>query len=233
MIEEGPFVELGIANLRRQGEELPGHLEHVVDVTGLRGPPVDPVVQLVGRAEILVLAVTAGRKAVMLHDAVPEEPRGRAVGLVARHEITSQRAQELGHLGIAVLAGEDVLTPCQRIEDRAVLKTVGEDQPSPVARIGVEIGQDLVHPAELGPQHFLDLCVVELGEDSLGPAGELDFQFQGGTVARMAVGVTQPGVDLVEHIPGRPEAVQVEPARADVAPGHLGKTVRPSARAPR
>ena len=71
----------------------------------------------------------------------------------------------------------------------------------------------------------LDLGVVELGQDALGPGGELDLELQRRAVAGEAIGVAQAGVDLVQDVPGRPEAVQVEAAGADVAARHLGEAL--------
>ena len=66
-------MKVGIADLRVDGEESPGHLEHVVDVAGLGRPAVDDVVQLVRLAEVLVPPVAARREAVVKGDARPKK----------------------------------------------------------------------------------------------------------------------------------------------------------------
>ena len=79
----------------------------------------------------------------------------------------------------------------QRVDDGVVLEFVGERQPARVAGVGVEVGQHFVHAAELGGQHPLDLLVVELRQDALGPGGELDLHVERRAVAGVAVGVAQ------------------------------------------
>ena len=64
----------------------------------------------------------------------------------------------------------------ERLDERLVLEFVRQVEPALVARVGVEIGKDFVHAAELGVEHPLDLLVVERRQNLLGPLGELDFQ---------------------------------------------------------
>src|ERR1700748_2509627 len=93
-----------------------------------------------------------------------------------------------------------------------MFELVGELEPAGIVGIGVEIGEDFVHATELGGEHALDLLVVEIGEDVLGPSGELDFDVERGAVAGELVGVAQSGEELVLDVPWRPEAVEVEVA---------------------
>ena len=109
-------------------------------------------------------------------------------------------------------AGEVVLVASQRLDERAMLERVGEGEPALVAGIGIEVGQDLVHTAELGVEHFLDLRVVKFGEDTFGPRGKFGLQIQSGAVAGEAVSVTQSGIILVKHVPRRPETVEIKTA---------------------
>ena len=53
-------MEVGVADLGVEGEQHPRHLDHVVHVARLGGPPLHHVVQLPGLAEVLVAAVAAG-----------------------------------------------------------------------------------------------------------------------------------------------------------------------------
>ncbi len=217
VVEQRALVEVGVGGVGLHREEQPRHLEHVVDVAGLGRAALDYAVELAGFAEVLVAPVAAGREAVVPRHLVPEEPGRHAVRLVPRVEVAHERPEQFRHLRVAVLAGEDVLTPRERVDDRAVREPVRKRQPPAVAGVGIEVGRHLVHPAELGVQHPLKLRVAQPGQDALGPCGVLDLDVQRRPVAREAVGVPQPGVDLVEHIPGRPEAVQVEAARVDGA----------------
>ena len=116
--------------------------------------------------------------------------------------------------------------PLERIGERAMLEPVRQVEPALVARVGVEIGEHLVHAAVLGVEHLLNLRVAERREHALGPLGELDLDVERGAVAGVAIRVAQPGERLVQRVPGRPQAVQVEAARADVALGHRGPTLR-------
>ncbi len=120
-----------------------------------------------------------------------------------------------------MLAAEVVLVALERLGEGAMLELVGEIQPAFVAGVGVEIGEDLVHAAELGVEHALDLGVAHSGQNALGPGGELDFELERGPVAGETVGIAQAGVGLVQRVPRRPHAVEVETAGADVALGDL------------
>ena len=75
MVEQRPLVVIGVVGIGPHGEQPPGQLEHVVGVARLARPAVDPIAQLVRRAEVLVLAVAAAREAVVLNHLVPEEAR--------------------------------------------------------------------------------------------------------------------------------------------------------------
>ena len=159
MVEQGPLVEFGVVGVGQQGEQPASQFEHVVDVARFGRAAVHAVVQPVGLAEVLVLAVAAGGEAVMVYDPVPEEAGRQDVARVARVGKAVGGPDELGHLRVAVLAGQDVLVAPQRPDDRAMFETVGEVQPAPVVRVGVQVGQHFVHAAELGIEHLLDLGV--------------------------------------------------------------------------
>src|SRR5919109_5609488 len=105
---------------------------------------------------------------------------------------------------------QDVLPARERFQHGAMIEAMREVEPPPVACVGIEVGQYLVHASELGVEHLLKLSVVQFGENPLGPGGELDLYFQRGSVGGIAVGVAQPGECLVQYIPWRPETVQVE-----------------------
>jgi len=221
VVEEGAFVEVGVADLGVEGEQHPRHLDHVVHVARLGGPPLHHVVQLPGLAEVLVAAVAAGGEAVVERHLVPEEGGGGEVGLPARVGVARERADQLRHERVAVLPGQDVLAPRERADDGLVVEAVGERQPPLVAGVGVQVHEDLVHPPELGVQHPLRLAGVERGQQPLGPHGEPHLDLERLAVAGEAVGVAQPRVDLVQDVPGRPEAIQVEAAGADDPLGKL------------
>src|SRR5580698_5153821 len=97
-----------------------------------------------------------------------------------------------------------------------MLELVAELEPARVIGVSVKVCEHLIHAAELGRQHFLDLIVVEIGENALCPCGELDFDIQRRLVSREVVRIAQPGKELVLYIPRRPQAVQVEASRSDL-----------------
>ena len=210
VVEQRALVEVGVVRVGVQGEQLPGELEHVVDVARLARAAVDEIAELVRRSEVLILPVAAGGEAVMLGDLVPEERGSHQVGWVPGIDEPLQRPDELGDLRVAVRAAEVVLVTLQRLDEHVVLELVGEPQPALVAGVGVEVRQHLVHAAELRVQHSLDLGVVQPGEDPLGPRRESRLHGQRGAVAGEPIRVAQPRVGLVQRVPRRPFAVQVE-----------------------
>ena len=228
VIEQRPLVVVGVVRVGPEGEEPARQLEHVVDVARLGGTPVDPIAQLVRRAEVLVLAVPAAREAVVLHHAIPEEPRGEQIGGRVRVQKAGGRAEDLGDLRVGVRAGEVVLMAFERLEERAVLELVGERKPTRVARVGIQVAQHLIHAAELGVHHVLQLRVVQPGEDALGPGGELDLDSERRAVSGVTICVAQSGVRLVQRVPGRPLSVQIECGGANFTPSQLAEGLLPS-----
>ena len=108
VVEQGPLLETRRTRIRIECEQRARQLEHVVDVARFGRAAVDAIVQLVGFAEVLVFAVSARGKAVMVGDALPEKPGRGQVALVARVGVAIERADELRHLRVAVLAGQIV-----------------------------------------------------------------------------------------------------------------------------
>src|SRR5437868_7957154 len=100
----------------------------------------------------------------------------------------------------------------ERIEHGAMIEAVRKIEPALITSISVEFSQRFGHTAELGAEHLLQLRFIELGENPFGPGGELDLDFERGAVARVAVSIAQAREGFVQHIPGRPEAVEVKAA---------------------
>ncbi len=190
MIEQSAFVEVGIVGIGSDREQQSRQLQHVVDVARLRGPPVDTAAQLAGRSEVFVGTVSARRESVVLHDAIPEEGCSQYVFRCPNVRVPIRRTDELGHLRVAVRPSQVVLMAHERLDERLVLELVRQFQPALVTGVGVEIHHDLVHAAELGVEHPLDLLVIERREDPLGPFGKLGLQFQRRAVAGKSIGVT-------------------------------------------
>ena len=204
VIEQCALVKVGIANVRLDGEEFPGHFDHVVHVAGFGRAAVHHVVQLVWLTEVFIFAVAPGGKAVMQSHFVPEICGRFVVGLIAGINVSHQGAQHFGHLGVSVLAAEDVLPTGKRIDHGAMFELAGKCKPARIPGVGVEVGGDFIHSAKLRRQHLLNLIVIELGKNGLCSAGELDFHVQGRAVAGVTVSVPQSRKDLVFHVPRRP-----------------------------
>ena len=217
VVEQGALVVIGVVDVRLEREQRPRELQHVVGIASLARAPVHAVVQVIRRPEILVGAVAPAREAVVLGHAIPEERGREEIGGLTGVAVALGGADELGHLGVAMLAGEIVLVALERRDERAVLERVRKLEPALVSRVGVEVHEHLVHPAELGVHHVLELLVAELRENALGPCRELPFHLECQAVAGVAVGVPQARVRFVERIPGRPQAVEVERGRAYLA----------------
>src|SRR5690349_14068367 len=121
-------------------------------------------------------------------------------------------------------ASEAILMAHERIQDRAMIELMRKGEPTGIAGIGIEIGENLGHAAEFCIEHALELRVAEFGEDAFGPGGEFDFEFEGEMIAGVTIGIAQPGVVFVEDVPGRPEAIEIESAGANVAGGDFIET---------
>jgi len=102
-----------------------------------------------------------------------------------------------------------------------VVEAVRENEPAPVARVGVEVRQHLGHASVFRGEHRLHLRVIQLREDALGPGGGLEAHVEGHAIPRVAVGVAQAGHRLVEHVPGHPDTVEIEGGGPDLAAHHL------------
>ncbi len=157
----------------------------------------------------------------MLRDAIPEERCRDHVRRIGDVAVARRRAHELRDLTIAMLARQVVLVPLERVGEGAMLEFVRQIEPAPVARIGIELGEHLVHAAVLRVEHMLNLLVVERLQHALRPSGEFDFGGERGPVARVAIRVAQPGKGLVQRVPRGPHAVQIERRRADFAARQL------------
>src|SRR2546423_432155 len=100
----------------------------------------------------------------------------------------------------------------ERIEHGVMIEAVRKIEPALITSISVEFSQRFGHTAELSAEHFLQLRVIELGENPFSPGGELNLDFERGAVASIAVSVAQARKGFVQDIPGRPEAVEIKTA---------------------
>ncbi len=161
MIQQRSFVEVGHVRIAVSNRTAFESVEHVVDVAGLRRVGAQPIVQLVGFAKVLVVAMSARDIAVMMDHAIPEE-LSRTLDRSRRRSVRSALASPTS-LGICVLAclpgrisspwasGSRIALWWKRRE-RARYRCV--------SRVGIEIRQSLVDATMLGNQHLLHLCLV-------------------------------------------------------------------------
>ena len=223
VIEQRALLIVGIPDIRLHGKQRTRHFDHVIDVAGLGGASVHHVRQLVRLSEVFVPRVAAGGEGVVLRHLVPEVLCRRAFGFVPGVQVHLQCPIKLRDLGVPVDSGKNVLHLGQPVDDRHVMELAGERQPAPVARIRVEIGQHLVHSAELRGQHPLDLLIAERRQNAFRPRRKLDLDIQSRAVSRVAISVAETREDLMLDVPRRPHAVQVEAAGADDAFAELLK----------
>jgi hypothetical protein len=222
VVEQGALEEIRHAGVGVPAEDVPGELEHVVHVAGLGGGRAEAVVEAVGRAEVLVVAMPAGDVGVVVHHALPEERGGGAVGRVAGQLITGGQADEFGDLGVGVFAGQDVLAAGQGFEDGAMVNAARQREVTGVAGVGVKVGKGLVQTAVLAGEHLLHLLVREVGVGALEPVGQAAGHGQRLCVAGQPVGIAQAGEEFVQGVVRHPDAVEVEAGRTDVAGGDFG-----------
>src|SRR5579871_3766538 len=107
------------------------------------------------------------------------------------------------------------------------MKLVSQRKPARVCGIGVEFGEDFIHPSELGPQHALDLIVFEPGKNFFDPTRELDLNLQCRRIIRIPVRVPEPCEQLMLDVPWRPQTVELESARLDHTVAQIDKALLP------
>src|SRR5262249_21705882 len=174
---------------------------------------------LVGGPKFFVRPRPAGRVTVMQRNRVPEEFRRRSVCLVSGVDVARQIANKLWHLGVTVQACQDVFVSRQWITHRLMIEMMGKIQPTLVTSVGVEVGEDLWHAAKLSVEHLLGLRFIKLRENGLGPGGKLSLDFQCCSIAGVAISVAQTCKSLVQRVPRRPHAVEIEEAGSYIAAG--------------
>ena len=134
--------------------------------------------EFVGGAEVFVVAVAAGGEGVVIDDRIPEEAGGVAVGLGAGVDVASEVAEELGDLGVAVETAEDRPAPRASGSMTAWCSNLAESlSQALVAGVGVEVGEDFVHAAELSTRAFAGTAGRQkfCGHRLSTPGGKLDF----------------------------------------------------------
>ena len=156
MVQRGAFGEIHDGGFRLPLEDEAGELQHVVAVAGFRGVAGEVLRVVADREEILAVAVSAGRVAPVVRHAVEEELGDIPVFLITGELVDAAYAGHFRDHGVAVASGQDILFAAQRLHERLVvemlLRTFEEQF---VARHGGEVGEHLVHAAELAGEHFL------------------------------------------------------------------------------
>ena len=221
MVQQAPFVIVHCLLRRVYLEEQIGKPEHVVHVAGFGGLGAQAHAQLVGPAEILVVGVPPRNVAVVVHHPVPEKGGCLVIGAVAGRQETLREPYEFWELCIPVQPGQGIAARSQGLQYGLVVKPPGQLQVADIARIGIEVYQNLVHPPVFAIQDLLHLVVVQACQDGPDPVCKPAGDFQGLGVTPQPIGVAQPGQHLVVGVKGRPDAVQVEALGTDVAPCHF------------
>ena len=141
MIIQRTLVVIGIPGLGVPLREVARQLEHVEGVAGFRRIGTEKGRKPLLRRKRFVVAVAADDIGTFPRDHVPEEFTTFAVGFITGEFVAARHADELGDLGVGVQAGELVHAIDGRLEDRAVIETLGQFEVFGLAGNGVEIGQ--------------------------------------------------------------------------------------------
>lgn len=201
VVEQGLLVEVEVR--RPAGVQLPqfsGQLEHVVRVAELAGVGDEEAGDGVRGPEVFRLAVAADGVGVR---GGADRPRvggdvavaGRPGGLVL-----ADGSDPLGHLRIGVQTAQLVQVRGEGVEDRRVVEPLGGGQPACVAGLLVEVGQYLVHAAELDAHQRLHRAPAERGGAPVDPVGEREEHVTSLRVADEAPHVEQTGHGLVDAV---------------------------------
>ncbi len=156
--------------------------------------------------EGLAVAVAADDVGVVVGDDPPEVLPDRAVAVREPFLPHPYRADHLRDLGVGVQSGEPVLALRQRVEHPGVDEAFGDVEPAGVSGERVQIGQHVVHPAELGLQHPLHVLVAQPARARVDPLAHPQHHVEGLVVPGQPVLVDQPRHDLVQGVVGRPDA---------------------------
>ena len=204
--------------------QLPGQLEHIVGVAMLAGLFGNVLGDRIGRGEIFAVGIAADDIAVMPDHRLPEGTRGAGRGgIAAAHLVQPGEADQLGHLRIGVEIGEPILAARERIEHLVVVEQPRHPQPLRRAGPRIELGIAFVETAIFATEHRLHLRRRQCGEDARDISRQPLRHRQSLRIAPRPMHVEQPGEPFVDGIERRPRAVEVEPARRDLAPRDLGE----------
>ena len=118
MIEQRPFMKVGIERIWPERKQPAREFKHVVNVAGFAGAPIHTRTQLIRCSEILGKAMPSGRVSMMLRDAIPEKRCGLQIRGVGRVAVSNSRSHQLRNLAVAVFAVEIILMPLERIGER-------------------------------------------------------------------------------------------------------------------
>src|SRR3982751_542099 len=105
----------------------------------------------------------------MADDAIPEERRDVVIPLIAGELVFAGDADDLRYLGVRVHVVERIDSPRERIENLPVLELRRAIEVLRLAGDRVEIGEHLVHAAELRVEHALLLFERETPEAENDP----------------------------------------------------------------
>ena len=161
--------------------------------------------------------MTTARVRVVSHNAIPEERCREQVVNVTRVFIAHGGSDQFRNLTVAVFAGEVVFVAPERRGECLVLESLRQLQPASIFCVDVQVDEHLVHAAMLGVEHLLHLQIIKRCDDLLGPHRKSRFDFQRERISGVAVCIAQTGERFVQCVPRRPETVEIEAARHDLA----------------
>jgi len=162
VVEQRPFVIVGVHGILIDGKEVFRQFEHVVRIAGFRTFPFGGVFHTVGgRQEMLADTVASQRQRPFVHHVLPEIERSRMVGRGRGIELShSFKPNHLGDLrvGMFTIQINGGIQP-HVVVQHLMRKTLGGRQIRGIARHLIRIGVYLIHTPVFFIQHELHLGI--------------------------------------------------------------------------
>ena len=122
MVVQGTLIIVGIGWGGRPLEEVPGQLQHIIGVAGLRRAGAEVGTELAGCIEMLAVGVCPDHVGTGVNHAVPEKFGGGAVFHVPGQLIKARQADQLRDLRVPMQPGQFVFAACEWVENGFVIK---------------------------------------------------------------------------------------------------------------
>ena len=119
-----------------------------------------------------------------------------------------------------------LILPClQRVQHFVVVNPLGDQKPTLVAGLCVQLGETLIQTAVLGVQHLLHLRLAQGVEHASEVLCQAIGYLQRRGIAPAPMHVKKPSEDLVHGVEGRPASIKIKAARTNVPAHHLGENL--------